>query len=308
MSKTKKLLSIVLALLMVVNMFAIGVSAADEHTTEASYVAQYGINTSADVVHPGDVIDVYVTLTTDYMVYAAQAAVLYDSSLFEIVIPEGKKATTPDYIDNAGELENYKLLGNASSSAAMYKRNSNPTYWQSVANDVKIAYIGFSGDSSKGNPVIADGQIAKFSLKVREDAAFGATGSIYMNEDWIKDADCLGGLTFVSRSVTDTFGTTSSSYVAYGQTIDLSAASATVTVGHDDGEWSNKTAPDCVNTGIDELKCTICGEVIDTRVVNALGHTAGDVVVENKVAPDCVNTGSYDNVVYCFTAEFFATY
>ncbi|MBQ7957227.1 MAG: hypothetical protein IJ279_04235, partial [Clostridia bacterium] len=298
MSKTKKLLSILLSLLMVVNMFAISVSAADG-TDEASYVAQYGINTSAQVVHPGDVIDVYLTLTTDYPVYAAQAAVLYDANLFEIVIPEGKKATTPDYIDAAGELENYKVLGNASSSSAMYRRNSNPSYWQSVASDVKIAYIGFSGDSSKGNPVIVDGQIAKFSLKVREDAAFGATGSVYMNEDWIKDADCLGGLTFVSRSVTDTFGTTSSSYVAHGQTIDLSAATATVTVGHDDGEWKRATDPDCTNTGLDELRCTICDALLDTRDVDALGHTAGEAKEENRKAPDCVNTGSYDEVVYC---------
>ncbi|MBP3329244.1 MAG: hypothetical protein J6L89_00260, partial [Clostridia bacterium] len=302
MSKTKKLLSILLSLLMVVNMFAISVSAADS-TDEADYVAQYGIATSESVVHPGDVIDVYVTLKTDYLVYAAQAAVLYDATLFEIVIPESSAANKPDYIDNAGELENYKLLGNASSSSAMYKRNSNPSYWQSVASDVKIAYIGFSGDSSKGNPVIADGQIAKFSLKVREDAAFGATGSVYMNEDWIKDAGCLGGLTFVSRSVTDTFGTTSGSYVAHGQTIDLSKASATVTVGHDDGEWSRATDPDCTNTGLDELRCTICDALLDTRDVDALGHTPAEAVKENEVKPTCTEKGSYDNVVYCTVCD-----
>ncbi len=300
MSKTKKLLSVLLALLMVVNMFAISVSAAD---AEADYVAQYGIDTSADVVHPGDVIDVYLTLKTDYPVYAAQAAVLYDASLFEIVIPEGKRPTTPDYIDAAGELENYKVLGNASSSSAMYKRNSNPTYWQSVMSDVKIAYIGFSGDSSKGDPVIADGQIAKFSLKVREDAQFGDTGSVYMNEDWIKDAGCLGGLTFVSRSVKDTFGTTSADYVAHGQTIDLSKASATVTVGHDDGEWSRATDPDCDDTGLDELRCTICNALLDTKEVAALGHTPGEAVKENEKDPTCTDEGSYDSVVYCTVCD-----
>ncbi|MBQ2828569.1 MAG: hypothetical protein IJF20_04915, partial [Clostridia bacterium] len=288
MSKTKKLLSIILAVLMVMNMFAVGITAAaEEINDEASYVAQYGITTSADVVHPGDVIDVYLSLSTDYSVYAAQAAVLYDAELFEVVIPEGKKPTTPDYIDNAGELENYKLLGNASSSSSMYKRNSNPTYWQSLADSVKIAYIGFSGDSSQGSPVIANGQIAKFSLKVREDAEFGSEGRIYMHEDWNKDSACLGGLNFVSRSVNDTFGTTSGSYVAHGQTIDLSAATATVTVGHDDGEWERKTNPDCVNEGLDELKCTICGVVLDTRAVEPYGHE-----YEISVAPaTCTEAG-----------------
>ena len=74
MSKTKKFLSIILVLLMVANTFAIGVSAADETITEADYVAHYGIETSATVVHPGDVIDVYLNLTTNYAVFAAQAA------------------------------------------------------------------------------------------------------------------------------------------------------------------------------------------------------------------------------------------
>ncbi|MBQ1977717.1 MAG: hypothetical protein II225_03110, partial [Ruminococcus sp.] len=46
---------------------------------------------------------------------------------------------------------------------------------------------------------------------------------------------------------------------------------------------------------------TVCGEELsrETITVDALGHTAGTVVVENNKAPDCENKGSYDNVVYC---------
>ena len=45
--------------------------------------------------------------------------------------------------------------------------------------------------------------------------------------------------------------------------------------------------------------CTVCG----TELNAALGHTAGETVVENEVAADCENDGSYDNVVYCSVCD-----
>ncbi len=60
-------------------------------------------------------------------------------------------------------------------------------------------------------------------------------------------------------------------------------------------------APTCTETGLTEgSHCSVCNEVfVAQSVVDALGHTEGDAVVENEIAPDCTNTGSYDNVVYC---------
>ena len=59
--------------------------------------------------------------------------------------------------------------------------------------------------------------------------------------------------------------------------------------------------PTCTETGLTEGKhCSVCGEVLVAQeTVGALGHKAGEIVVENNVAPDCENTGSYDNVIYC---------
>ena len=48
------------------------------------------------------------------------------------------------------------------------------------------------------------------------------------------------------------------------------------------------------------VKCSVCNEVLTApTAVDALGHTAGQAVVENEVAADCENAGSYDNVIYC---------
>ena len=60
-------------------------------------------------------------------------------------------------------------------------------------------------------------------------------------------------------------------------------------------------APTCTKTGLTEGKhCSVCNEVlVEQRVVDALGHVDGEVVVENRVEPDCTTEGHYDNVVYC---------
>ena len=62
---------------------------------------------------------------------------------------------------------------------------------------------------------------------------------------------------------------------------------------------ANKDAT-CTANGTETAKCDRC-DVTDKRIVadSALGHKAGEVVVENKVEATCSATGSYDNVVYC---------
>ncbi|MBQ3571587.1 MAG: hypothetical protein IJA15_02045 [Clostridia bacterium] len=64
-------------------------------------------------------------------------------------------------------------------------------------------------------------------------------------------------------------------------------------------------APTCTETGLTEGKhCSTCGEVLVAQVVvDALGHSPEEAVVENNVAPTCLVGGSYDSVVYCATCN-----
>ena len=60
-------------------------------------------------------------------------------------------------------------------------------------------------------------------------------------------------------------------------------------------------APDCTNTGLTEgSHCSVCNEVlVKQETVAALGHTAGEVVVENEIDATCTEAGSYDHAQYC---------
>lgn len=100
-------------------------------------------------------------------------------------------------------------------------------------------------------------------------------------------------------------------YNAYAAAIDA-ATTGTVTKfdpawltiaakGHTPGEWTTKTDATCTTAGTKEKVCTVCGDVVETGTIDALGHTsvkaAGDpddgvysVIVKNEVAT-CTTQG-----------------
>ena len=266
--KFKRILLFAFTLIFVFNSATITAFSVDE----SDYVASYGIETSHTLVHPGDTIDIFVSLTTNYPVFAAQTAVLYDSTLFEVVIPDGMSSSSSAYLTKIGDFSGYTMTGNASSAEALYLRNSNPEYWSGMADSLKIAFISFAGDSNMGSAVTPTGRIAKFSLKVRDDATFGSSGKVFMNSDWIKDDDCRSGLVFASRSVNGDFSVSSGSYVAMGQTIDLTSADVTVTVGHTQTDWIVDKQPTETERGHEYKKCTVCDIVTQEKEIPALNE------------------------------------
>ena len=79
----------------------------------------------------------------------------------------------------------------------------------------------------------------------------------------------------------------------------------TVACIHSNTEVIPGKAPTCTETGLtDGEKCTVCGEVTaEQEVIPAAGHTEGETVIENKVEATCTEAGSYDEVVYCVVCE-----
>ena len=58
-------------------------------------------------------------------------------------------------------------------------------------------------------------------------------------------------------------------------------------LGHTDGEWVVATAPTCTEVGVEELHCAVCDEVIDEAEIDALGHDYASVVTD----PTCTEAG-----------------
>ena len=60
--------------------------------------------------------------------------------------------------------------------------------------------------------------------------------------------------------------------------------------GHDDGEWVVVREASYTETGLRELKCTKCGKVLDSEIIDVIPHEHNYVLVDSEDAT-CVNDG-----------------
>ena len=154
-----------------------------------------------------------------------------------------------------------------------------------------IAIIEHSYNSEITAPDCVNGGYTTYTCSVCGNSYVAdevdALGHSYNSE--ITAPDCVnGGYTTYTCSVC------SDSYVA----------DHTDALGHTEVIDEAK-APTCTETGLTEGRhCSVCGEtLVAQETVAALGHTAGNTVVENNVDPTCEADGSYDNVVYCTVCD-----
>ncbi len=264
-------------------------------TDESKAVADFGIDLSKLTAKCGDVIDVTLTLKTNYNLYAVSSIIVYDSNVFEVVADSTTSST--GYLDYSGDLANYLHLGNWKSPDNMYSRNNNTTYWNQQKNNVKLAYIAMSGDSTLGDPVATSGRIASFQLRVKDGVADGTVGRIYMSSDFIKNSSCKAGLTFASRAVGTYFSSASDAYIQYGQTINLSDADKSVTIGDTHictaGDWTVLTPATCTENGIKVKKCSGCEKEIERDIIPFTGHTEETIP---SVPSTCTKAGLSEGI------------
>ena len=71
---------------------------------------------------------------------------------------------------------------------------------------------------------------------------------------------------------------------------------------HNFGEWNTVQSSTCTENGLEHRVCTICNYE-ETRIVEAVGHTPNEAVLENNISPTCTENGGYDLVVYCANCD-----
>ncbi len=305
----KKVLSFALALLMIVNVFAVAVSAT-VWTTEDAVIT---LKTDDTKPMPGDEVTVTVALQNNYNVHALQIMVAYDKNYYEVVgtadnaftnllVSDGAKFTgvAQSHLDATAQDAMYAGLYSASQKAQF--------------GLVRIGYVWLASLASNAGatatPVFTNTtDLASFKLRVKANAPTDGKGVIMVDP------------VFVVEEGVDTpaFDTRSATYVGKGAaTISASATSGKLyglPINVDGAKFAgcahvagtaveeNRKAADCVNTGSYDtvVYCTLCGDELsrNTIVVPANGHTEGAAVKENEVPATPTVDGSYDMVVYC---------
>ena len=306
----KKVLSIALALLMVVNVFAVAVSAT-RWTTENAVIT---LKTDNAKPQPGDEVTVTVALQNNYNVHALQIMVAYDKDYYEVV-----GASADQIFTNLLVSDGAKFTGVAQALLAADAQEEMYAGLYSTSQKAQFALLRFgyvwlaslaSNGGDTATPVFTDAtDLVSFKLRVKANAPTDGKGVIKVDP------------TFVVETGTDvpSFDTRSATYVGKGASTIAASATAGKTYGlpinvdaaifegcvHSAGAAveENRVEADCTTAGSYEsvVYCSLCGDELsrETVAIKALGHTEGEAVEENNVAPDCENDGSYDTVVYC---------
>ncbi len=290
----KKVLSIALALLMVVNVFAVAVSAT-VWTTEKSVIT---LTTDNAKPQPGDVVTYTVSLQNNYNVHALQLMVAYDKNYYEVA-----GATADDVFTSLLTSDGAKFTGVAQALLGSAEQEAMYAGLYSTAQKAQFGLlrIGYAWLASLGSaqgatatPVFSETTaLASFKLKVKATAPTDGQGVVKVDP------------TFVVPTGTDVpaFDTRSATYVGKGAgTISASATSGKLyglPLDVTGAEFSgckhnvvtdNAVLPTCTTTGLTEgSHCSICNEVfVEQTVVDALGHT---IVADPAKDPTCTETG-----------------
>lgn len=191
MTKAKKAISVVLAVVMIAGLFAFGAFAADQNATIA-------VSASESQVDVGATVTVTVAATTDYFAAAASVPVYYDAAAFELV---------PDSVTPSTDLYGAGYTDTAINTAE--------------AGCVMVAFIPKADGTAKQ---LSNTTLFTFQLKAKADAAASA---ITTKAEDQKTADNIGGKLYLGAYSTEDVNTAEVTTV--GQKFTLT--NATVTVG-----------------------------------------------------------------------------
>lgn len=189
MTKAKKVLSLVLAVVMVAAMFAFSASAATQNAT-------FTVSVDNATVSQGDVITVTVNLTTDYYAGPTNVPVYYNPAVFEFV---------------AGSVTGAKIFGEGATDVQSYN--------DAATGCLKVAFIPNTAGTAAAK--LLNGTLFTFQLKAIADG----TSDIGLKAEDQKTATNIGGTLYCGAYTSSAID---NNPATVGQTFAITNTSATV--------------------------------------------------------------------------------
>lgn len=189
MTKAKKVLSLVLAVVMVAAMFAFSASAATQNAT-------FTVSVDNATVSQNDVITVTVNLTTDYYAGPTNVPVYYNPAVFEFV---------------AGSVTGAKIFGEGATDVQSYN--------DAVTGCLKVAFIPNTAGTAAAK--LLNGTLFTFQLKAIADG----TSDIGLKAEDQKTATNIGGTLYCGAYTSSAID---NNPATVGQNFAITNTSATV--------------------------------------------------------------------------------
>lgn len=189
MTKAKKVLSLVLAVVMVAAMFAFSASAATQNAT-------FTVSVDNATVSQNDVITVTVNLTTDYYAGPTNVPVYYNPAVFEFV---------------AGSVTGAKIFGEGATDVQSYN--------DAATGCLKVAFIPNTAGTAAAK--LLNGTLFTFQLKAIADG----TSDIGLKAEDQKTATNIGGTLYCGAYTSSAID---NNPATVGQTFAITNTSATV--------------------------------------------------------------------------------
>jgi hypothetical protein len=196
MSKPKKLLGLLLALTLVLNTLAIGVSAelGDGNQLSANLTLQVGKLsgttftplTANDTLKVNDVITVRICPQTDFLVGSSYYVVMFDKTYFKVV-GANKAAFTANTANTFYDQTADGYAGSTNIPSTSWPASFGATENYNVYTAIKVGNLADSNSNNGGYPSLIPGDwLFLFKLTVQKDIPAGTCARIWMDSRWFR--------------------------------------------------------------------------------------------------------------------------
>ena len=291
MTNSKKIISVVIALVMLLSCFAVPVSALTYNPTNTTGEVKIVASADKTTVAAGDVVTITLSINKGSVggLGAFGVPLVYNKAQ---LTPVGSGASFRTWLGDCANFANpnatVNMNYNAANALAAALTTEEKAYY---TGGIMVLGTTLLGATARWNPVDTEAFMS-FQMTVSD--------SVKANDEiWVG---------FHQAVITRNQG-----YFAEGTTripvanFDVSNSMVKLTVkGCDVHTWNEgevTTAPTCGDAGKMLRTCTVCGATETAEIAATGKHTEAEPVVENEAPASCNTAGSYDSVVYCSVCE-----